>query len=598
MVVTPVYRELQNGNILRHLEAFADLENPHNLEIDFVLVVNDRLDSDAEIRRENQATLQILEGLAGQRFRSRREDSPSLRRLKKKLQDRGLQLHVIDSTGMDRPKANIGEIRDIGNQFALSRLATAYEQHFTVISQMDADTLPDPRLLKSLVTAYQDNSIDYVLLDLEMRPDSASPREISARLIRGQLNCSTDAFRRVLEGRMPGSGTPRITSRADAIREVNGVTHLHYAEDQDLIKKFRKANLKGQYLPLIKSATEYRGRPDGYDAADNFKRMKDPVLMEDHDFWNLSLAQTFVEFINEYFPSFYQDYSKIYQAKVEQRKLDVQKRRQDLLRMISDEAFRRQRMSDSFLSNSWLVSEIETRLSSYVITSMAERSKVIFDSLTRDFPVQLGVEMPVMQSTLFQIESSTQVLYSFFEYFRNSPDKKSALKRTFFDSSASVEEIEWQWIEHWILLTMEYFALNQNLYLDSSRMASFTSLFTKMAKQLEMLDLEQNLADVFYLFMFDAAKADGGLFKAEKESYRRTSLAYARLMATLDKIKDGSSDLATAKSRFRQDLWGKLLFAWRVETLKGREPLGTRERKRVEACEDKTLVDLAPLKDN
>lgn len=573
IVVTPVYRELRSGNIIRHVEAFAALENPQKLDLTMVLIVNDLASADEAVRDENQRTLYLLEYLAGTRILAPSDITPTLKRLGQKLRERNIHLDVLDYTGLPHEKPNIGEVRALANSHVFKKLNSAFDQHHSVLVQMDADTLPEEGLLRTLPRAYADDHVDYVLFDLEMTADSASPRQISAHLIRGQLLSAESGFTRVLRDLTPPSGTPRITARLSTMIEVGGFSPLIYAEDQDLISKFRRDNLKGLYLPHRRNRTQFRGREDGYDAKANLQRMNDKVEVTSTTKLDFFASMSVIDLLGMYFPNFYQEHLRFEKLLFERRNREVIKRRAAVIKLARGGTLSDDEKKDAFLRNEWLGPELRNKFKSYVITPENERDQLVLASLERDFASQIAVEVPYIQAAALQFEAATRTLYSFKKFISHLGHSTEALRRQTATPQMSIDEISDSWLGEWLQSAIDFYVLAPDNYFNAVELEVKMSFFGQLALQFKLSDLKIAIDDVFKLFVMGGESYDPQ--ETAEQHYEKIHQAYSRLSAQLEKFKSGGSRRLEGIDHFERQMWAKLLAAQQVMNL------GQRKRKRL-----------------
>lgn len=569
IVVTPVYRELRNGNILRHIEAFAALENPQKLELSMVLIVNDLASADEAVQEENQRTLYLLEYLAGTRILAPSDITPTLKRLGQKLRERNIHLDVLDYTGLPHEKPNIGEVRALAHSHVFKKLKSAFDQHHSVLVQMDADTLPEEGLLRTLPRAYADDHVDYVLFDLEMTADSASPRQISAHLIRGQLLSAQSTLTRVFRDLKPPSGTPRITARLSAMIEVGGFSPIDYAEDQDLISKFRRNNLTGLYLPHRRNRTQFRGREDGYDAKANLQRMNDKVEVTYTTKLDFFASMSVIDLLGMYFPSFYQEHLRFEKILFERRDREVVKRRAAVIKLARGGTLSDDEKKDAFLRNEWLGPELRNKFKSYVITPENEREQLILKSLERDFASQIAIEVPYIQAVVLQFEAATRTLYSFKKFISHLGHSTEALRRQTAIPQMSIDEISEQWILNWLQSAIDFYVLAPDNHFNAVEFEVKMSFFGQLAKQFGLSDLKFAIDDVFRLFLIG-----GEVFERQdspEENYEKVHRAYARLSAQLEKIESAGPGRLEGLDQFKKKIWAKLLAAQQLLNLNQRK---------------------------
>lgn len=376
VIVTPVYRELFNGNLFRHLAAFAEQAKSKNSPtVRFVFVVNHTQATDAAIKAENEMTLKLLMELAVGHEPEFCKQSTHCHFAATAILGSGIKIEVLNRLNFYASKPVIGELRDMGVQHAFG-LFPDHQLNEVVIGMMDADTLPDPNYTSTVERVFSDDKVDFALTDTAQTLDSASDPEISRRAIEGDLQLAASSWHYLANDKLPETSTPRILVRANILKKLGGVPKIAYAEDPALISALKESS-RGVFLPELVNKHQYRGRPDGYDAAENFKAQKRSVKIPDSARSALDEIDFFRYTVLPYYPEFFRGFNQVQDRKLEEHKQQVTSRRQKLAAMIADPTTKITFTDDPFLQNAWLPGLIQETLNKNkgdVMQSLAEIS--------------------------------------------------------------------------------------------------------------------------------------------------------------------------------------------------------------------------------
>ena len=275
-VVTPVYRELKNGNLARMIESFLKQQN-QNFDLVFVINNNPDIakDKSSEILEENQDTLAVLHFVKGEVNSLPNYLSKSDREIFERARGASIKLDIVDlsTNGIFR---NIGLIRDIGVQRVIQKARSMGQNE--IVAMLDADCTVSPDYVEKLSQTYSGGDFRSVFLMLEHGVEKYSPRALYASTFKERFWFAWQSF--VVSTRnLPytGVGTPQITATTEALASIGGVPHLEKYEDFELAKNLW-LNGQTKVLPDLRVKTNDRVRPDGWLSS---KRLKNLELDQD-----------------------------------------------------------------------------------------------------------------------------------------------------------------------------------------------------------------------------------------------------------------------------------------------------------------------------
>ncbi len=272
-VVIPVYRELSNGNILNLLTGFAK-QSMSSEEFDVVFIVNNK-DSDAESKTEgyddNQKTIQIFDyiqtGTEIPKLLSD-EETDQLNMVRKS----GLRISYVDmsTTGVD--DVIIGDLRNIGDEIAVSRSQETDTKEDTIIFNLDADVSIEDGYFEEVTSSFDDETVGVVATHKWELSEESSENDFVKMSISTFIN-EYSVTKRAANGYGMVVGTPSLISKVSAYKEVGGFPPAKSGEDYVYaLKLFRYANSIAKKLkvePDLKIVTKFRYRPDNPDDFDS-----------------------------------------------------------------------------------------------------------------------------------------------------------------------------------------------------------------------------------------------------------------------------------------------------------------------------------------
>lgn len=366
--VAPVYCELEkSGNIGSLLASLATQERAqHTVKTHLVAVVNNLASAPDSIRKENARTVEFLRQLKDGQTPVVPADAYELREGIAQYLAHPFPLHILDHTSPGLapfdpaavdPQPDMGKIRDLGNQYALSRIA-ASDLSTTLIVQADADSQLPRDAASTLQKVFSHPQYAYGLFDMDFAIERHSDPRLFQRMI-------LDRF--LVASRSQPVVGPLIVARASSMKGIGGVPHAPFGEDRQLIDRLDQF-FPNQMAFLFESVvqTNYRGRIDGFGA----KRF----LLAQNQPWEFSepVRQAVQRFpfvwkeLKEKFPHFELLFLQEREALVERWRNEVQKTRERgkrFLTMVRDsptlpiwpDAHR-------FLGSSWLPARMQEHL--------------------------------------------------------------------------------------------------------------------------------------------------------------------------------------------------------------------------------------------
>lgn len=242
-VIVPVYRELDNGNLFRLLESFANQGLPSkNFRLIFVVNNTPEVAADPEnpIRVENRRTLAVLNALADPSLSIPsfvyRLDPPirdKIVELKRTIARTGMRIGVLDHSTRGIEK-NIGNIRHLGYQYALQNANVSPDRH--VIAMMDADAVVPSEYVENLLVLYFTRPLKSVFVGMLFKIWEGFNLEHLQTFFREKtLNVGYFMNQALTRNyNFPLIGSPQITALASAIDEAGGIPKIVRYEDVSL----------------------------------------------------------------------------------------------------------------------------------------------------------------------------------------------------------------------------------------------------------------------------------------------------------------------------------------------------------------------------
>ncbi|MES3037271.1 MAG: hypothetical protein V4736_05120 [Bdellovibrionota bacterium] len=279
-VVVPVYRELDNGNILRLLESATEQTAALD-KIELVFVVNNTPEiartPSSPIYNENQRTIQLLRYLSGETHSIPRfvSNLPSPERaMIAKLKNKNINITTIDlsTKGIER---NIGIIRDEGVQTILRRNQSVAQEG--IISMMDADTVLPPKYAEEIIFNFTKYKYDSFFLGMKFEVDPNGSADLIRTHARDLYWPAWESFNSAFKGEArQGFGSPQIVASAKMLKQIGGVPHLPKREDVALAEILISKGNSGTATDL-KVTTQDRARVDGYSSARRLRELEEGV---------------------------------------------------------------------------------------------------------------------------------------------------------------------------------------------------------------------------------------------------------------------------------------------------------------------------------
>ncbi len=279
-------RELYNQNIGSLITSLyhQDLSDLAFDKVELWVVVNNVRSAPADVRLENQETVNFLKELAHSRVPVVSERHQILRTIGRQPVSRKVGIQIVDQTTPGNEVRNIGAVRDFATKAALKSLQ-GHDPERVLVSHMDADATFDRNFVRSIVKAFESEKLKFALLDMSYADQFDSEPRVYQRKILADYQLAAHSFRLARDGAMPVGGSPRIVTRAQTLSVVGGVPHETVGEDTKLIEKLKTAFPdRGRYLD-VQVRANYRAREDGYDAAIYQRSIAEPILFTE---WMLS----------------------------------------------------------------------------------------------------------------------------------------------------------------------------------------------------------------------------------------------------------------------------------------------------------------------
>ncbi|MEZ4813706.1 MAG: hypothetical protein R3A80_00670 [Bdellovibrionota bacterium] len=366
--VVPVYRELENQNLALLLSSLAK-QNPTNppVNLDVVWVVNNTEGVEASIREENKRTVKILNEISEGRVPELGPGDALLKRAAEEIVKTRIKFHVVDHTTPGFKEQNIGQVRDIGNQHALSLIPEA-ERSNTIIAQMDADTQIPTNYVERLQHEYSDPKKTFVLLSFNFGYEGAQSPIVYQALARTHLQNAQSNLYLASKGTLPRSGPPRITARASLMKDVNGIAHVNSKEGDLLMKSLKEHSPTGGfYLSDIAVSPADRTRKDSYDSAAYGRQLRNPNFLRDDNTYENAESQFNQEMEKLKIKNLdkLQEYSERLADALRGKEKEITERKDSLRRIIEyykthNELPSLKEEKDLFFHNDWLAGTIKS----------------------------------------------------------------------------------------------------------------------------------------------------------------------------------------------------------------------------------------------
>lgn len=355
MVITPLYREFQSGNLSRLLNSFLDQDDLSKLEgLDLIFVVNENWGASPATRHDNLLAFQFLSALARSEERDLSEVSElEARRLAQRIRSSSkIKIHVIDARGGLPFEVNIGALRARGNDYALELAKDSLSS--TLIAQFDADSRVSPNFARVLQLTFSREPLDYALayLDFDLDPESAV--QSCHKFAKYRMTLATDHLAYEILGNTEAFGTPRIITRADKLLAVGGMPHLAVGEDGALLRALSQRRFSSRYLPQLRVTTGYRAREDGYDSAQHHQSLNQPLDIDPIIAGRIEAVGDFESLLREFVPDLLPEFLRLRSDELNKLRKQISNRRRDLMHLLTHPKASLAWHRDPFFSMKWL----------------------------------------------------------------------------------------------------------------------------------------------------------------------------------------------------------------------------------------------------
>jgi len=263
-IVTPVYREWNNGHIIDQLDSLAK-QSADKQTFSTVLVINNGKEASDQAVAENQLTVDVVRYLVGQ-FEEIPENPQITQAQRKKLTEiRASGLNVVGIDLTNGVKKHMGLIRSIGSIYALERGLPSTEN--TYLSWMDADSQVEPQYCER-VTNHLSQNPEVSALYLPFTYYAEGDRKTFESSYRYRFDMTDRYLRTVLFPTVEkGVGGPFMVGKASVWSEIIENFPPDSERDEDFIaSKGLFASGKVDFYPDTVVSTADRAYAEGFDA--------------------------------------------------------------------------------------------------------------------------------------------------------------------------------------------------------------------------------------------------------------------------------------------------------------------------------------------
>ncbi len=271
-IITPIYKEFDNGNIFRLIETFSNQNVPSD-KFEVLCVVNNPRRDEQEntlAYKENQQTLALQKILGSESMEIPSSFSVYQRAVIEKALRIGLNMHFIDAThgGVE---GNMGIARQAGVIEAVKRLRSVGQLERGIIAHFDADTVVSKDFIEKLLRTYQDASIDSLFLNYDyVLPHGTE--ELFKTTKQNELQFWCHRLHWLMKGK-PIMATPQITATASSHVKVDGVPLRNTGEDIELANLLRR-DTSFTMRPDVTVFASDRARMESFDGRGRYMSMQ------------------------------------------------------------------------------------------------------------------------------------------------------------------------------------------------------------------------------------------------------------------------------------------------------------------------------------
>lgn len=298
-VVTPVYRELDNGNLARILRSFTE-QSAHPSAFELVFVVNQKPEIAADPANpanvENRRTLALLRWLASPTA----PEPPEVAQLPpdgaaafRAAKARKLRVAVVDLATAGAP-THLGELRQAGVDQALKNRPKDDKR---LVAWMDGDTVVSPTYVENLVVTFETQPVEVAFLPYRIAMDPAGPPDQYRSTFADRHKLYVTRYFATMSSAAGGrviAESPQIVTTAKVLRQRGRVSRQSFNEDWDFSEAVA-ATAPYTWIHDEPVTTLDRRRPESFNGSTGTKDPRNPLIADPLRYGRLPLARTALE---------------------------------------------------------------------------------------------------------------------------------------------------------------------------------------------------------------------------------------------------------------------------------------------------------------
>lgn len=280
-VVVPVYKEFENGNLIKMVDWLSKQTGENSVLAVFVVNNTNSLDDNQSALFDNEYSMNLIKYLQGDTsidlslFNFNKETQEIVSRVKK--DNINIDLIDLSSQGKALKKRSIGTVRQTGLSVAIEKLESYGLGEDGIIAMLDCDSIPEKQFVTKVRQQFDNPDLDtlFIGIDHVIAPDTSD--DLIKTFPLSQYELVDERFTQLLTGEVIISG-PQIIARARAYKQVGGVPLVDKGEDR-MLGLALASKTKAKYESAIVTYTQDRARLESYDGAERLAKLDAGYLM-------------------------------------------------------------------------------------------------------------------------------------------------------------------------------------------------------------------------------------------------------------------------------------------------------------------------------